>query len=280
MPILDNVVHAKATEGLRIVIAGQEKIGKTTLVSQAPKPLLVPLEIGYSGVDIHRTQMLEDYGDVMGLIGEITTQAQAGNFPYRTLIFDSATALERMIHTSVCKMDSSYTEGNKKAVTMETALGGYGKAYTFANEKFDMFLKALDLLAVRGGIHVVLTCHVFAAKLIDPNVGEYDSWDLQLHSPKNQKTYGKREMVTQWADLIGFLYEPIFVSKGENITKGMSSNKGRVIGLSRTPSYVAGNRFGVEGEVVIPKVDGWNHFAHAIFQASGINIYNVQETQQ
>jgi len=183
-----------------------------------------------------------------------------------------------MIHQSILEMDSSYSQGNKKAVTMESALGGYGKAYTYANEKFDRFLKALDVLAVRGGITVVVTCHVFAAKLIDPNVGEYDSWDLQLHSPKNQKTYGKREMITQWADAIGFLYEPIFVTKGENITKGMSSNKGRVLGLSRTPSYVAGNRFGVEGEIAIPKVDGWNHFANAIYQSSGINIFNVEET--
>lgn len=275
MQLLSQVSNVKSNEGVRIVIAGQEKMGKTTLTCQAPRPLLVPLEIGYSGVNVNKTPMLQNLEQVEQLLQEIMQQARAGTFPYKSLIFDSATALERMIHTSVLSMDSSYGAGNKKAVTMESALGGYGKAYTFANEKFDNFLKTCDQLAVYGGINIILTCHVFAAKLIDPNAGEFDCWDLLLHSPKNQKTYGKREMITQWADIIGFLYEPMFITKGENITKGVSANKGRVMGLSRTPSYVAGNRFGFDGEVTIPKVDGWNHFANTIHQSSGINLFNV-----
>lgn len=275
MQILSQVNNTRRQEGLRIVIAGQEKMGKTTLTCQAPGSLLVPLEIGYSGVTVAKTPMLQSFSEVEQLLGEITQAARAGQFPYKSIIFDSATALERMIHDQVLRMDGSYSQGNKKAVTMESALGGYGKAYTYANEMFDRFLKTCDQLAVYGGINIILTCHVFAAKLIDPNAGEFDCWDLLLHSPKNQKTYGKREMITQWADIVGFLYEPMFVTKGENIAKGMSANKGRVMGLSRTPSYVAGNRFGFEGEVPIPKVDGWNHFAHAIYQTSGINIYNV-----
>lgn len=274
MSILNQVNNNRVQEGMRIVIAGQEKMGKTTLTCMAPGALLVPLEIGYSGVSVSKTPMLQNYDDVEQLLNEITQQAQAGQFPYKSIIFDSATALERQIHTKVLKMDSSYNSGNKKAVTMESALGGYGKAYTYANELFGRFLAACDQLAVYGGINIILTCHVFAAKLIDPNAGEFDCWDLLLHSPKNQKTYGKREMITQWADVVGFLYEPMYVTKGENITKGMSANKGRVLGLSRTPSYVAGNRFGIEGEISIPKDNGWNYLAQAIYQSSGINIYN------
>lgn len=273
--LLGQVSTTQKQEGLRIIIAGQEKMGKTTLTCQAPSPLLIPLEIGYSGVNVPKTPMLQTLEEVEQLLGEITAAAKVGQFPYKSIIFDSATALERMIHTSILRMDGAYGTNNKKAITMESALGGYGKAYTFANEKFDNFLKTCDQLAVYGGINIIMTCHVFAAKLIDPNAGEFDCWDLLLHSPKNQKTYGKREMTTQWADIIGFLYEPMFVTKGENMTKGISANKGRVMGLSRTPSYVAGNRFGFDGEVAIPKVDGWNHFANAIYQTSGINFFNV-----
>ena len=164
-------------------------------------------------------------------------------------------------------------ETGSKAPTMNSALGGYGKAYDFATEQFDGFLKTCDQLAVYYGINIVLTCHVFAAKLVDPNSGEYDSWDLLLHSPKNQKKYGKRETITQWADVVGYLYEPIYITKGENVSKGVSQNKGRVMGLSRTPSYVAGNRFGIEGEISIPKANGWNYLAQAIYNSSGVDIY-------
>lgn len=274
MTFLSQVKSGTHSEGMRIVIAGQEKMGKTTLASGAPGALLVPLEIGYSGVGVARTPMLQSFAETMALMEEIRNAAKTGQFPYRSIIFDSATALERQIHDAVLQMDSSYSAGNPKAITMESALGGYGRAYSFANERFSWFTNICDELAVHGGINIILTCHVFAAKLIDPNAGEFDSWDLQLHSPKNQKTYGKREMVTQWADVIGFLYEPMYVTKGAVLSTGVSANKGRVLGLSRTPSYVAGNRYGMEGEVQIPKEQGWSYFANAVYQSSGINIFN------
>jgi hypothetical protein len=274
MSFLANVTTGATFEGLRIVIAGMEKMGKTTLASGAPRALLVPLEIGYSGIQITKTPMIQKYDHVMQLLNEVVQSVQSGTNQYRTLIFDSATALERQIHEAVLNRDPAYANGNKKAVTMESALGGYGKAYTYANELFNNFLKTCDWLAVYGGINIVLTCHVFAAKLIDPSQGEYDSWDLLLHSPKNQKTYGKREMITQWADVIGFLHEPIYITKADNVSKGVSANKGRVLGMSRTPSYVAGNRFGVVGEIAIPVEQGWNYMAQSIYEKSGINIFN------
>lgn len=278
MAYLDNVTTSNAKEGVRIVIAGAEKVGKTTMVAGAPGALLVPLEIGYAGIQIAKTPMIQKYDAFELFMGEVYQSLCAGSFQYNTIIFDSATALERMIHDSVLRLDPGYEKGtgNKKAITMESALGGYGRAYTFANERFDRFLKWCDMLAVQAGINIVLTCHTFASKIIDPAQGEYDSWDLLLHSPKNNKTYGKREMLTQWADVIGFLYEPIYITKeqGSNVAKGISANKGRVMGLSRTPSYVAGNRFGVVGEISIPKEQGWNYFAHSIYQSCGVDLYN------
>lgn len=273
MSLMGTITTGCKPEGVRVVIAGNEKMGKTTLTCDAPNPLLIPMEIGYTGITIPKTQFVQTFEEVDALLDEIIAMVQAGNFPYKSLILDSATALERHIHNKIIQMDPLYGKNNAKAVTMESALGGYGKAYTHANNIFDNFLKKCDWLAVCGNINIILTCHVFAAKIVDPVSGEYDSWDLLLHSPKNQKTYGKREIVTQWADIIGYLYEPIFVTKGENMSQGVSANKGRVLGLSRTPAYTAGNRFGVQGEIPIPQTDGWNHVAGAVYATSGIDIY-------
>ena len=274
--ILGSVTSGVSRAGLRVVIAAQEKMGKTTICSQAPAPLLIPLEVGYAGVNVAKTPMLESWEQLLQLMQEITTQAQRGQLPYRTLIFDSTTALERFIHDAIIRRDPSYRPGSKKVITMESAHGGYGKAYNLANEEFDTFLAMCDQLAVYGGINIVMTCHVFASKVMDPTSGEYDSWDLLLHSPKNAKTYGKRERITQWADIIGFLYEPVFVSKAEGLTKAVSQNKGRVLGLSRTPGYTAGNRFGVIGEFPIPAPaagNGWNVLAGALWQYAGVDVY-------
>ena len=274
MSILSAVSSSVSKAGVRVVLAGLEKVGKTTLAVNAPRALLIPLEAGYSGVVVNKVPMLEHFAYVHQLLDEIIEQCAARTFPYQSLVFDSGTALERLIHSATLQSDPAFVAGNKKAMTMESALGGFGRAYTHANQMFDDFLKKCDILADRYAINIVITCHVFSAKVIDPTVGEYDCWDLLLHSPKNQKTYGKREMITQWADVVGFLHEPIFIIEGEKMNKGISANKGRILSTVRTPSYVAGNRFGVTADIPIPKEGGWNHLAHAIHTNSGVDVFN------
>jgi hypothetical protein len=234
------------------------------------------LEQGFGGVSINKTPVLESFGHTMSLLDEIVQSAAAGKFAFQTLIFDSATALERQIHDTVLQSDPTWAKGNKKALTMESALGGYGKAYQYANELFLAFLARCDYLTFTHGINIVLTCHVFAAKVVDPAHGEYDTWDLLLHSPKNQKSYGKREILTQWADIVGFLYEPLYITKGDgkSMNMGVSANKGRVLAMNRTPGYVAGNRYGVANDISIPREKGWNYLAQAIHTACGVDVYN------
>jgi 1,2-phenylacetyl-CoA epoxidase PaaB subunit len=276
--ILSAITTGTARAGIRIVLAAQEKMGKTTLSSGAPGCLLVPCEVGYGGVNVPRTQMLQTWEEVQQFMAETIYYAQRKEFPYQTIIFDSTTAIERFIHDAIVRRDPAFKPGGKKVITMESAHGGYGKAYNLANEEFDSFLQQCDLLAVNAGINIVMTCHVFASKVVDPTSGEYDSWDLLLHSPKNSKTYGKRERITQWADIVGFLYEPVFVTAaegGKGMTRAVSQNKGRVLGLSRTPGYTAGNRFGMTGEIPIPPhaVHGWNTLAQTLWNSAGIDIF-------
>lgn len=276
MSILAQVNHSQHRVGIRAVIAGQEKVGKTTLACSAPRVLLVPLEQGFSGVSVMKTPMLESFSDVIALLDECIVSVQHNQFVYQTLVFDSATALERLIHDATLRTDPTYAKGNKKALTMEAALGGYGKAYQYANELFSTFLQRCDWLATHGAVNIVLTSHVFAAKMMDPAFGEYDSWDLLLHSPKNQKAYGKREMITQWADLVGFLHEPLFVAESDktDLRKGISANKGRILAVNRTPGYVAGNRYGVTVDIAVPRAAGWNQLAIAIYNSCGLDFFN------
>jgi hypothetical protein len=276
MSILAHVTSSTARTGIRVVIAGVEGIGKTTLACNAPRALLVPLEQGFSGVQVQKVPMLEHFDHVLMLLDEITASVQAQQFIYQSLIFDSATALERMIHQAVLATDPIYQKGNKKGLIMDNALGGYGKAYNLANDRYDEFLKKCDVL-VELGINIVMTCHVFSSKIKDPTVGEYASWDLRLHSPKNDKTYGKREMTTQWADVVGFLHEPLFVTGADDKTgmaRAISQNKGRVLAINRAPSYVAKNRFGVVNDIALPKDGGWNMFAKELYDAKGIDVFN------
>lgn len=285
MSILSSITSGPVTNtGIRMIIAGQEKMGKTTLASGAPGVLLVPLEVGYAGINVPKTKMLQTMEEVNFFIDETTYYASQNQLPFKTIVFDSGTAMERHIHDAIIQRDPAFKPGGKKLITMESCHGGYGKGYNLANDEFDTLLAKFDILAVNYGINIVITCHVFSSKVMDPTAGEYDSWDLLLHSPKNQKTYGKRERIAQWADVIGFLYDPVYVSQDTNMVKAMSQGKGRVLGLSRTPAYMAGNRFGISGEVPIPAPpqengsgkDGWNTFANELYKSRGIDVFNRQ----
>jgi hypothetical protein len=84
-------------------------------------------------------------------------------------------------------------------------------------------------------------------------------------------------MITQWADVVGFLHEPLFVSeatKGSSMVRGVSAGQGRVLSLNRTPGAVAKNRFGVVNPIPMPKEGGWNLFAAEVYQGSGFDCYN------
>lgn len=282
---LSQVTTGSPNVGQRIVIGGQEKMGKTTLVSGSPGCLLVPLEQGSAAIPVAKVPMLETFEQILDFCEEVRAAAIAGKIARgSSLVWDSATALERAIESYTLRSSPEYK--TNKLVTMATAHGAYGKAYEVSRQNFERWLRYQDELAFNGGINIVITSHVFASRVVDPAHGEYDTWDLLLHSPKNNKTYGMREYLTQWADLIGFLHEPMFVIKAEDkgqLNQGKSQNQGRVLAVDRTPSWIAGNRYGMSGVIPIPPpqpgtiaVDSWNAIANGIWQATQgrIDVWN------
>jgi hypothetical protein len=281
--LLSQIQTGVQQNGQRIVIAGVEKVGKTTLASAAPGALLIPLEQGSAAIPVPKLPMVSTWEQIEALCEELIFSAKSGFIKRgQSLAWDSATALERAIHSYVLRTDKDYSKGG---VTMESAHGGYGKAYNIANELFERWTRYMDELAFYGGINIIITCHVFPSRVVDPAHGEYDTWDLLLHSPKNNKTYGKREFMTQWADLVGFFHEPMFVLKteGGGMQQGISANQGRQLAVDRQPAWVAGNRYGMTGKIPIPApvpgtiaVDSWNALASAIWNATqgGIDIWN------
>ena len=275
---LGQVSTGRPQDGQRIVIAAVEKVGKTTLVANAPRALLIPMEMGFASIKTPIAPLITSYDDLFLLLDEVKASVQKGSFQFQTLSFDSATALEALIHKKVIESDPDSIKKTVKNITMESCHGGYGKGYQLANEQFARFTRYCDELAIYGKLNIVITCHVFPSLVKDAAYGEYNSWDLLLHSPKNDKTYGKREMMTQWADMVGFLHEPLFVMKNENnkstFSKGVSANQGRVLAVDRQPGWVAGNRYGLSGVIPIPPVNGWNSLAHAIYTNTGIDVFN------
>jgi len=283
--MLELVTNGMSNYGQRIVIAGVEKVGKTTLACSAANALLVQLEAGAASIPVPKLPILDTWSKVEALCLELIAGAKSGKIARgSSIVWDSATALERIIHSEVLNIDPDKNKVKPSTLNMETAHGGYGKAYAVANQIFEKWTRYQDELSQYGGINIIVTCHVFAAKVFDPAHGEYDTWDLLLHSPKNLRSYGKREFITQWADMVCFLHEPLFVQKAEKgttLVKGIAANQGRVLAVDRTPGWVAGNRYRLNGVIPIPAPDqsglakeGWNNIAWSIYNNTGIDLFN------
>src|SRR5438477_580534 len=107
MNFLSTIARGNATqEGQRIVISGVEKVGKTTLACGAPGSLLIPLEIGYGVVKTPRLpHMLTEWGEIEQLCQELIVAAKSGKIARgSSIVWDSATALERAIHAEVLRI--------------------------------------------------------------------------------------------------------------------------------------------------------------------------------
>lgn len=278
MSFLANAVNRKTPKGIRTVIYGAEGSGKTTLATSAPKALLIPTEDGWVGLDKDSDTVIlptvVKYDDVLPIVREIATlySKNPAEFPFKTIVIDSATALERLIHNYTLRSDPKFATGAK--LTMESAHGGYGASYQFANDLFTYLLGTLDWFIARG-INVTITCHAMAITEKDTIAGdEYTTMDCSLHSPKNGKSTGKREILKQWCDVLGYLHSPIYVTgKDGGFKTAMSASSDKVLGLHNNPKYAAKNRFSVQEPLIIPKDNGWATLMSAINGDKPIETY-------
>ena len=81
MSILSTRKSGPSSNGQRIVIAGVEKIGKTTLACDAPNVILVPLEQGFAAQTCERVDQLYYWEHVAQLCQELIVGAQEGSIP-------------------------------------------------------------------------------------------------------------------------------------------------------------------------------------------------------
>ena len=274
--MLDQITNENNDEGARVILYGEPKAGKTTLACSIPNALLIPTEAGYTGIKVDRLPVLTTYEAINNALEEIKIAVINKKFEYKTIVIDSLTAIESIILRDVVRFNSGDTGGLDTSLaskpTIDTILGGFGRGQNLFVELFKTVLNKLEILARKGKINVVCTCHVSHTQMVDPIMGEFDAWDLALFSSKNKRTPGNKDAVTQWADLIGFLHQPSFISESNGVNRVINNNKERQLGVAKEAGYLAGNRYGLTKSIDIPATNGWEEVSSAVLEASGINI--------
>ena len=224
---MEGIIVGKAARPPRIIVYGQEKIGKTTLAAAADAPIFIQTEDGADEVGAARFPLAKSLADVAAQIKRLTTEKH----DFATVVIDSLDWLENLVHQRVA---ADAAVPNIEGI-------GYGKGYVAAEQVWRKVLASLDELR-DAGMAVVLLAHSEIKRYDDPSTEPYDRYQLALHK-------GASALVTEWCDALLFACLDTRVQKADagfnkEVRRGVTSGK-RVLRCQGAPAYVAGNRYGL-----------------------------------
>lgn len=245
----------------RIVCLGVEKIGKSTFAAGSPGAIFLPIK-GEEGIDdlaVAKTPVCETAAEVMGWLCSLGRDEH----PYKTVVIDSVSTLESVIHKEICERASSAPSINEGALA-------FGAGINQANVAWRQITEVLDDLRSRKNMASILIGHVMVKRFDDPNGESYDQYQWDLH-PK------AASLLYRWADCILFCntkvvvtHEKLGFSKDNVKKRGIDIAPGsRFLYTQKRPAHPGGGR-GVYGRLPYELPLGWDYFSNAVATAMAV----------
>jgi len=225
------ITEGKQSRPRRVLIYGDNGIGKSTLAASFPKPLVINLEDGVGGIDVDATERRTELAEV---IGDVSWLIQNEN-PYRTIVIDTADWLEKLIFSEVAKKAGK--------TTVEEI--GYGKGYELVEHNWRRLLNGLTMLWASGR-HIIFVCHSKVAKYKNPDGDSYDYHAPAMHDKGS-------EIVQQWCDEVLFCH---YRTLTRTVEEGYGNKRAIAVGgterficCQEAATHVAKNRLGMPAEI-------------------------------
>lgn len=255
----------------RILVLGVEKIGKTTFSCGSRfaagrlaevglnQPIVIPCkgEEGTDALDVPVFPPASSFGDVMDCISSLFQEEHS----YRTVVIDSASALEPLVWDAVCRrynVDTIEKAGHQG--------GGFGKGYGEAAQSFREITEGLDALRATKNMASIIIGHVKVKRFDDPGGDSYDTYMFDV----NEKV---ANVLFRWADLILFCGTKVVVKKED---QGFNKEKHRGVDLTggqrflftqKRPAHPGGGR-GIYGQLPYELPLDWAAFEAAVAEAA------------
>ncbi|MBQ7731693.1 MAG: ATP-binding protein, partial [Lentisphaeria bacterium] len=194
MSMLENIQTGRENKPPRIMVYGQEGVGKSTLGASAPDPIFIQTEDGLGEIDTCKFPLAGTLSDVLAEL----TALRDEEHNFRTVVVDSLDWLERLIFDEVCK------EFGVRSI--EKADGGFGKGYVDALVHWRKVLALLDDLRNKRGMMIILLAHAKVERFEDPENTAYDRYAPRLHKHA-------ASLISEWVDAVLFATKRLRISK-------------------------------------------------------------------
>lgn len=242
---LKSISKTKRLAAPKVLLAGEPKIGKSTLAASAPNSVGILCEDGMSGIDAQAFPLCKSMGDVYSAIATLHDEEH----DFESVYVDSLDWLEPLIQAKVCEANG----------WKDIEAPGYGKGYMAAAAEWRTFLDGMEALRVDRGMAILLIVHVQQKRVESPTHEGYDAWSLKLNNRA-------AALVSEFADIVGFAAHRIALKKTD-AGYGQKENKAvrtgdRVLHLESHPAYPSGNRFGLKDCPL-----SWDAFAEQLASA-------------
>jgi hypothetical protein len=245
---LASISRGKARRAPRIILLGTDKVGKSSFAGQAPNPIFIPVirEEGIDEIDTSKFPTAKNFDEVIECLSSLC----AGEHDHKTVVIDSASALEPLVWDKTCVE-------NGGVQSIEKVGGGFGKGYIEALKYWRELQSALDYLRDERDMACILIGHVKVKVFNDPLADPYDQYQFDLQERAANMFY-------RWADAILFANHKTFTKqsasgeqkrgKGNDfeakakVTHGVGGET-RSLYTEKRPAHPGGNRYGLPYEL-------------------------------
>ena len=250
--VFEEVNGIQTNSGLKVVLYGQEGVGKSSLASQFPNAVFIDCEGSTTYMNVRRLPRPQSWQMLCDEMLFVLQAHQQRN--YQSVIIDTFDWAERMAIDKLCQ---DYSTPQKTLTGIEDF--GYGKGWQYECELIGKFLDMTNQL-ISAGINVVILCHAITKKVTAPEeTAEYDHWEMKLG---NKTTNKIAPLLKEWSDMTLFLaFQTNITATDSEGKKHRATSQKRVMYATKTAWWDAKNRFGLPDKMPLD----FNQIAH-LFQ--------------
>lgn len=255
---LSSITKGKQDQPIRVVLFGQEGVGKSTFAAGAPDPIFLCSESGTHRLDVARFPTPNTWTEALEAIDVLTNEEHS----YKSLVVDTLDWLEPLVFAHVIA-NSGMDKNGRKATTIEASNGGFGRGYVAALDQWRIFISKVEKLQTTKGLHVLLLAHAWIKGFNNPEGDNFDRYELKI----DKRASGK---IKEWADAVLFgTWDKSTVSNGSK-SRGIS-NGARIIHTEWSAAFDAKNRYGLPDRMPL----SWDEFFACVQEGKPASIESM-----